>query len=200
MNLSWNTLGTFFKYPWNFLKKFLKLPWNSLKTPFELWTPLKLFWNTLKFLQTPIELLLNTFESQFKLHWNTLQSSLNHPWDFIETPLKLTWGTLKSGLQKRYDCPITQNGDENLPQQIFQHFNEKIIYDVEKQPFLNAFLCNLGVFTPNLYSLNLFWALNTTQMGQVCYFFLNLPIEVKPSLVPLVPRYLSFCNSVIRLS
>ena len=62
--------------------------------------------------------------------------------------------------------------------------------------FYNTSLCNLGVFTPNLYSLNLFWALNTTQMGQICYFFLNLPIEVKPSLVPLVPRYLSFCNPV----
>ena len=56
------------------------------------------------------------------------------------------------------------------------------------------FMCNLGVFTPNLYSFNHFWALNTTQMGQECYFFLNLPIEVKPSLVPLVPQYLSLCN------
>ena len=28
-----------------------------------------------------------------------------------------------------------------------------------------------------------------------CYF-LNLPIELKPSLVPPVPRYLSFCNPV----
>ena len=45
-----------------------------------------------------------------------------------------------------------------------------------------------------MYSLNLFWALNTPQMGKICYFFPNLPIEVKPSLVPLVPRYLSFCN------
>ena len=31
-------------------------------------------------------------------------------------------------------------------------------------------------------------------MNNICCCFLNLPIELKPSLVPLVPRYLSFCN------
>ena len=66
--------------------------------------------------------------------------------------------------------------------------------------FNNVCLCNLGVFTPSLYSLNIFLALNTIQMGQICYLFPKIPIEVKPSLVPLVPRYLSFCSPESRAS
>ena len=129
-------------------------------------------------------LLMNGYEDM-------LQASQQAVW--------LTWWSLSitngnPGLQKRYDLPNTQNGDQNLPKQLNEHFNGQITYDIEKPPFYNPFLYNLGVFTPNLYSFNLFWALNITQMGQVCYFFLNLPIEVKPSLVPLVQWYLFFCN------
>ena len=37
--------------------------------------------------------------------------------------------------------------------------------------FIMLFVCNLDVFTPNFYGLNLFLALNATQIGQICYFF-----------------------------
>ena len=82
---------------------------------------------------------------------------------------------------KPYNLPNTQNVDYNLAKQLNEHSNGQITYDIDKLPFHNFFLYNLGVFTPNLYSFNLFWTLNIDQMGQVCYFFLNLPIEAKPS-------------------
>ena len=43
------------------------------------------------------------------------------------------------GLQKHYDLPNTQNGDQNLPKQLYKHFDGQIIYDIEKLPSYKAF-------------------------------------------------------------